>query len=184
MDILSPSSNMASDLSKADSLEVRTGLFRQITGQYAAGLRRTCRGYERDEARQDELMQEIWLALWTSLPTFEGRSSLKTWVYRVAHNKAVSHVSREVRIPETTPVEIDTLAQHLQDPETQLDRQRARKILAELIRRLPPVDRQLILMHLEGFSGKEIAEVIGLSPSNVTTRLSRIRNTLGRRENP
>ena len=157
-------------------------VFERVTAQHGAALRRTCRGYERDPNRQEELLQEIWLALWTALPAYEGRSSVRTFVYRVAHNTAVKHIHREARAPRSSEIDIETLAQHLASAEAQLDRRRARQILAESIRALPDLDRQLVLLHLEGLTGRDIAEVTGLSPSNVTTRLSRIRTALARKE--
>ena len=156
--------------------------FERLTARYGGSLRRTCRGYERDPQRQDELLQEIWLALWTALPRFEGRSSLKTWVYRVAHNTAVKHIHRQVRTPQSAEMDVEALGHQLQAIEARLDRRRARQMLADLIRQLPAADRQLMLLYLEGLSSRDMAEITGMSPSNVTTRLSRIRTALGQKE--
>lgn len=167
---------------EAGSPSVWRGVFQRIVAQYSGSLRRTCRGYEREAERQEELLQEVWLALWTALPRFEGRSSLRTWVYRVAHNTAVKHIHRQVRTPQGAEIDVETLGQQLQNVEARLDRHRARQMLADLIRKLPAADRQLMLLYLEGLTGAEIAEITGFSPSNVTTRLSRIRTALGRKE--
>ena len=163
------------------SAEAWEAVFAGITRQYGASLERTCRGYERDPALRAELLQEIWLGLWRALPRFQGRSSLRTWVYRVAHNLAVSHVARHARIPASEALDIDGLAAQLATVEVDLDRRRARARLAALIQQLRPADRQLMLLYLEGLSHREIAEITGLSPSNVTTRTARIRGALSRR---
>lgn len=167
---------------EANSASAWRAVFQRIAVQYGGSLKRTCRGYERDPSRQEELLQEIWLALWTALPRFEGRSSLRTWVYRIAHNTAVKHIHREVRAPKGSEIDVETLGQQLHEMESRLDRRRARQMLADLIRQLPPSDRQLMLLYLEGLSSADMADITGMSPSNVTTRLSRIRVALGRKE--
>ena len=181
MSTLTHDIDLASARESNDPAEWRA-VFERLTALYGGSLRRTCRGYERAPQRQDELLQEIWLALWTALPRFEGRSSLKTWVYRVTHNTAVKHIHRQVRTPQSAEIDVEALGQQLQAIEARLDRRRARQMLADLIRQLPAADRQLMLLYLEGLSSRDMAEITGMSPSNVTTRLSRIRTALGQKE--
>jgi len=156
-------------------------VFVGLTRQYGASLERTCRGYERDEELRVELVQEVWLGLWRGLRGFRGNSSLRTWVFRVCHNLAVTHIARRVRDPNQADLDIDGLADRLESVEGALDRRRSRRVLADLIRELKPPDRQLMLLYLEGLSHREIAEITGLSPSNVTTRTARIKVALGRK---
>jgi len=73
------------------------GLFDSIVAQYAAPMARLARAHESDAALQQDLLQEIYLALWRSLPAFRNRCSLRTWIYRVAHNVAATHVLRAKR---------------------------------------------------------------------------------------
>jgi RNA polymerase sigma-70 factor (ECF subfamily) len=75
----------------------RDALFERITAEYAAPMARLARAHEADPSLRQDLLQEIHLALWRSLPAFAGRCSLRTWVYRVAHNVAVTHVVRRRR---------------------------------------------------------------------------------------
>jgi RNA polymerase sigma-70 factor, ECF subfamily len=163
------------------SAELWEAVFVRLTRQYGSTLERTCRGYERDQELRGELMQEIWLGLWRGLPRFQGKSSLRTWVYRVSHNLAVSHLARRSRLQEQPRLDIETLALRLGSAEHDLDRRRARRLLADLIQQLRPDDRQLILLYLEGLSYREISEITGLSTSNVTTRTARVRAALGRK---
>ena len=104
------------------------------------------------------------------------------YMYRVAHNTAVKHIHRQVRTPQSAEIDVEALGQQLQAIEARLDRRRARQMLADLIRQLPAADRQLMLLYLEGLSSRDMAEITGMSPSNVTTRLSRIRTALGQKE--
>src|SRR6185436_20494964 len=72
-------------------------LYREATQQYGATLQRLARAYELDADKRRDLLQDIHLALWLSLEKYEARCSLRTWVYRVAHNTATSHVIRQQR---------------------------------------------------------------------------------------
>ena len=119
MSTLTHDIDLASARESNDPAEWRA-VFERLTALYGGSLRRTCRGYERDPQRQDELLQEIWLALWTALPRFEGRSSLKTWVYRVTHNTAVKHIHRQVRTPPSAEIDVEALGQQLQAIEARL----------------------------------------------------------------
>jgi RNA polymerase sigma-70 factor (ECF subfamily) len=158
-------------------------LYEHIATEFAAPMARLARAHEADPSLRQDLLQEIHVALWRSLPAFGGRCSLRTWVYRVAHNVAATHVQRRTRqrvespaTPEELELEVDG-----SDIGADIDEQRALARLTGLIWRLDPLDRQLMLLHLEGLPADELAEVTGLSPSNVHTRLHRIRQLLARR---
>jgi RNA polymerase sigma-70 factor (ECF subfamily) len=154
-------------------------LYEQAGAAHGAMIRRLARGYEADAERARDLLQEVHLELWRSMPLFDGRCALRTWVYRVAHNVAASHIVRRRRIAsrlvdlealDTEPVPVDWKAQ--------ADRHHAAQQLLGLIHRLRPADRQIILLYLEGETASAIAEVTGLSPSNVATKIHRIKKLL------
>src|SRR3954464_10835426 len=86
---------LASPLDPSDA--GRDALFERIAAEYAAPMARLARAHEADPSLQQDLLQEIHLALWRSLPSFGGRCSMRTWVYRVAHNVGASHVLRRRR---------------------------------------------------------------------------------------
>jgi RNA polymerase sigma factor (sigma-70 family) len=101
---------------------------------------------------QQDLLQEIHIALWRSLAAFGERCSLRTWVYRVAHNVAATHVLRNRRRQAhrlTTLDEIDP-AGVTPDVDAELDAGRALQKINALIQALKPLDRQVIILHLEG----------------------------------
>jgi RNA polymerase sigma-70 factor (ECF subfamily) len=158
-------------------------LFERIAAEYSAPMARLARAHEVDASLQQDLLQEIHLALWRSLPAFAGRCSLRTWVYRVAHNVAATHLLRQKRQRLENLSTLDELVLEADAPEAAaaIDEQRTLEKLTGLIRRLKPVDRQLIVLHLEGLAADEIAEVAGLSVANVHTKLHRIRELLAKR---
>jgi RNA polymerase sigma-70 factor (ECF subfamily) len=142
-------------------------------------IRRLGRGYEADPGRRRDLLQDIHLELWQSLELFDGRCALRTWVYRIAHNVAASHIVRQRRIAARL-VDLEALDHEPAgfDGETQADHQHAAQKLLGLIHQLRPSDRQIILLYLEGETAAEIAEVTGLSSSNIATKIHRIKKLL------
>ena len=156
-------------------------LYAEATAQYAAALERLARAYERDADRRLDLLQEIHLALWRSFASFDGRCSLRTWVYRVAHNVAASQVSRRRRRAPTL-VGLDELESRPDaiDHEQRLHDRLALDRVMTLIHSLVPLDRQVILLYLEGVDAASIAEITGLTSSNVATKVHRLKKILAR----
>lgn len=156
-------------------------LYREAANSYGVALERLARGYEMDPDRRRDLLQEIHLALWQSFARFDGRCSLRTWVYRVAHNVAASHVIRNQRMNSKT-IALETLETPApaDDHERAMDQQHALDKLLRLIQQLKPLDRQVILSYLEEMDAATIAEITGLSPGNVATKIHRIKNILAR----
>jgi len=161
----------------------REDLYEEAVRTHGPALDRLSRAYEADPEARRDLLQEIHLGLWRSLESFDARCSLRTWIYRVAHNIASSHVDADRRTKARQLVSIDEvdLADNRVDIASGADRRIALERLTALIRKLKPLDRQLILLFLEGVGGDEIAEVTGLSPGNVATKIHRIKNVLIRR---
>ncbi|MBI3475358.1 MAG: sigma-70 family RNA polymerase sigma factor [Acidobacteria bacterium] len=159
------------------------GLYEDVASQYGAALERLARAYEADPELRRDLLQEIHIALWRSFHGFDGRCSLRTWAYRVAHNAATSHVIRQRRTRSKALLGLDEL-ENLPDPnagEQSVDRGQALGHLLNLIQRLKPLDRQVILSYLEGLDSASIGEITGLSAGNVATKIHRIKGILARR---
>jgi RNA polymerase sigma-70 factor (ECF subfamily) len=155
-------------------------LYKEAIGAFGPALERLARGYEADAEMRRDLLQEIHIALWRSFSGFDGRCSLRTWVYRVAHNRAVSYVRTSRFRNErsiVTDSEIEAPASH-EDRELELDRAQAQERLLSLIRQLPPLNRQIICLHLEGMDAASIAEIVGLSASHVHTKVHRLKEAL------
>lgn len=158
-------------------------MYHEVAAGHGAALERLARGYEADPERRRDLLQEIHLALWQSFAGFDGRCSVRTWVYRVAHNVATSHVIRDHRMYSRTLVGLDALETLPtgEDRERAVDQRNALEKLLKLIQMLQPLDRQVILSYLEGLDAASIAEITGISPGNVATKIHRIKGILTRR---
>ena len=157
-------------------------LYAEAVAIYGAAMERLARAYERDSDRCLDLLQEIHVALWRSFASFDQRCSLRTWVYRVAHNVAISEISRR---RDRTPVlvgleEIESLPDAI-DYERTLDDRLALDRIMSLIHRLDPLDRQVILLYLEGLDAASTAEITGFSSRNIATKIHRIKRLLARR---
>ncbi len=155
-------------------------LFQELLDHHGAALRRLCGGYERDEAARHDLEQEILLNLWRALPRYRGDASLRTWMYRVAHNVASRHIHRAVRTPKTSADErrAERQVSSAPSPDEAVAQADARARLRTCINELRPLDRQIILLFLEDVSQGEIGEITGLSQANVSTRVHRIKGEL------
>ena len=157
----------------------RDELYRTASREYGRALDRLARGYEANPEKRHDLRQNIHFQLWRSLDLFDGRCSLKTWTFRVAHNVAVSHVNRERRINEPL-VSLEQVEETApaDDSEPNIDRQRALQQLSAFIRQLKPLDRQIIISYLEEMDIATTAEITGLSPANLRMKVHRIKKIL------
>ena len=163
--------------SGVESVEAR---FDRLLGEHGPALSRLAFGYEKREAVRQELIQEIALALWQALPRFRGDCSERTFVFRIAHNRGLTHAVR--RKPGDEP--LDELPESLHppdprpDPGEEAEQTRRRDRLRAAIRRLPLLHREPIMLLLEDCPVAEIAEILGISENNVAVRLTRARKAL------
>ena len=164
---------------KADHRAAYEGLLKR----YVAPLRRLAWSYVHDPAGRDDLFQDIAMALWMALPRFRGDSSERTWLYRVAHNTAISFAaSRRRRDSLEQPggeLEREPVAAARQEGDA-IERQR-RERLWVAVQELPVTERHIVVLHLEGLSAAEIEAITGVSAGAVATRLTRIRQKLAAR---
>ena len=161
--------------------------YREAIAIFGHALDRLACAYEADPDTRRDLMQDIHLALWRSFANFDGGCSLRTWVYRVAHNAAASHVIRQRRMKKRKFVTLDEL-ENLPDraqesADIAADRGKTLERLSLLIHRLDPLDRQVIVSYLEGMQADVISEITGISAGNIPMKIHRIKNILGRRFN-
>ena len=153
----------------------RETLYAEAMGELSPALARVAAGYEADRELRRDLLQDMHTALWRSLENFDGRCSLKTWTWRVAHNVGATHLgTRRRRFVELEEVSVES------DVEAKIDRARALNRLTQLVHALKAGDRQLVLLYLEGLEATAISEVTGLTPSNVATKIHRIKAALAR----
>ncbi|MBS0334701.1 MAG: sigma-70 family RNA polymerase sigma factor [Proteobacteria bacterium] len=151
--------------------------------EFGAAIERLARGYEANPEARRDLVQDVHLALWRSLAGFDGRCSLRTWVYRVAHNTAVSHVQRSRRWRGEQGATLEELERlpDTDDPEAAAGERQALARLMTLIQALGPPDRQVALLYLEDLDAAAIGEITGLSAGAVAVRIHRLKALLARR---
>ena len=156
--------------------------YREAAAQFGSALERLARGYEADAELQRDLVQEIHTALWRSFAYFEEQCSVRSWVYRIAHNVAVTHIQRSRRARgggfETLET-IDDLASP-DNPETETGEAQLVSRLLATVHRLAPADRQVMLLYLEDLTATEIGEVTGLSATAVSSRIHRLKALLAK----
>ncbi len=158
-------------------------LFCEAIEQFGGALARMARGYEANPDARRDLEQELQVALWQSFERFDGRCSLSTWVWRVAHNRAVSFVVSQKRHRQRGWSSIEELeishdaASTIDDAD---ERDAMARILA-IIDCLDPPDRQIMLLYLEGVTGADIAEITGVTSDAVATKIHRFKAMLTRR---
>jgi RNA polymerase sigma factor (sigma-70 family) len=161
-----------------DTLEKQ---FERILGEHGPAISRLAYSYEPVASIRDELVQEIALAIWKALPHFRGECSARTFVYRIAHNRGLTHVWRRRR-PQHQPLEeieeSDEPVDPRPDPEEQAAQTDQQARLMAAIQLLPVTHRQMIVLMLEGVSHAEMAEVLGITENNVAVRLNRARKAL------
>jgi RNA polymerase sigma factor (sigma-70 family) len=165
--------------------------FDQVIKEYGRLLTRVAASYEANESLRQELHQDICMAVWQALQGFKGEASLKTYLLRIAHNRCVTHVSKEVNKVGTEPYcEILSeqtnpqqrkpgTAKHT-EPEYCVIQNDSLEKLMRAIRQLKLPARQVITLSLEGLSYNEVADVIGLTVTNVGVIIARTKKELKR----
>lgn len=131
--------------------------------------------YAANRGDKEDLAQEIILQAWKAYPGFKGQSAISTWLYRISLNTAINYKRKQNRSPQLIyPEEL------LYHPGEQLTDayNEEHKLLQQMIAGLPPLDKALILLYLEDKSYHEMAEITGISVSNVGTKLGRIKDKM------
>lgn len=154
-------------------------LYLRAAAEYGPALARLARAFEVNSSQRLDLLQDIHFALWRSFSGYAGQCSLRTWVYRVAHNVGISQRVRRRRVGLAS---LETLAdaQTCGSPEDDVHMVQALGRLQRLIRALKPPDDQVMLLYLEDMDAQSIGEITGLSACAVATRIHRIKALLAR----
>ena len=147
---------------------------------YIPALLRLAGSYTRNRQEREDLFQEIAVALWKALPHFRGDSSERTFVYRIAHNTAIRFVTSQNRRTawERAALEDEAEPASSDNPERDAIRNQQWQTLWRAVQELPVIDRQVVMLRLEGLSVAETAEVTGFTEGMVAMRFSRARRRL------
>ena len=145
-----------------------TDRFERLVAEHSAIIFKICYTHCNTPSDREDLAQDIAVQLWRSFGSFDGRSSFATWMYRVALNVAISFRRREGR-----RVQIVGLpdAQLLNVPATGTEPPEPVRRIYDFIEQLSALDRAVMLLYLDGFRAAEISEIVGLSETNVTTKI-------------
>ena len=155
-------------------MEMRKGEreFEEAIETHRRLLEGVCRLYARDPDDREDLAGEIVLQLWRAYPRFDPQMRFSTWMARVALNVAISHVRRETRRVRGVGEDERMLEVAADAPSEEA------RALYGMVAALDPLNRALMLLHLEGHTHAEVGEVLGLSATNVATKIGRIKETM------
>ena len=153
--------------------------FEQLMEQHRGILYKVARTYCQNETDRPDLLQEMLIQLWLSFHKYDDRYKFTTWMYRVALNVAISNF-RKSKSNKHDAISLDGDAVQIAAHDTSgLESQHL--LLQQFISELKALDRALMLLYLDERPYKEIAEIIGISESNVSTKVSRIKENLKRK---
>ncbi len=156
--------------------------YARVAAEFGESLGRMAAAYEFDRAQQQDLLQEMHLALWRSFPGFRNQCSLRTWVYRVTHNTASSYIRGQKRSRRSKLMSLEELEDLPGESDTErvLDETAVLEKLRAIIHRLKPIDRDVMLLYLEGMDAATIGDVTGLASANVAQKIHRTKKVLQR----
>jgi RNA polymerase sigma-70 factor (ECF subfamily) len=140
-------------------------------------LYKVTRAYGRSAADRDDLAQESIVQLWRAYPRYDRRFKFSTWMYRITLNVAISWQRRERTQMRHRASEGEEILENVAVLDATLDREDVALLYAS-IERFDEIDRALLLLYLDGHSHAEIADVLGMTPTNVGTRIGRLREHL------
>lgn len=139
-------------------------------------LHKLCRVYSNDQIEYEELFQDMLIQIWRALPNFRGDSKISTWIYRVCINTALGYRTRATKTSKLLIPLDETLPAAFSfdggEPDERSDR------LYRAVRELKPVDRAIVSLYLDEKSYEETAQILGISKTNVATRLMRLKKQL------
>ncbi len=148
--------------------------------EHGSSVMKVARAYTVTSDECQDLAQEILLQAWTSLPKFEGRASPATWFYRVALHTAMNWQRKDKRrrSRQQPLLEVQALASGGSQSVEQIQQRETVEQLYKAIHELPKTDAALVLLYLDELSYREMAEVLGISESNVGVKLNRAKKAL------
>ena len=153
------------------------GTFIKLIQENKRIIFKICNSYCQKRAERNDLAQEIVYQLWKSFDDFKPDLKFTTWMYRIALNVAISFYRKEKKFGTTISIE-ETLLEYTDDNETSLEIEANFNLMHQFITELKEIDKSIIIIYLDDKSYKEIAEIIGITETNVSTRINRIKETL------
>jgi RNA polymerase sigma-70 factor (ECF subfamily) len=163
------SRNQATNGIKGSSLELHKRNFIRIVESNQGLIRSLCNAYFTSNDDREDVFQDIVLQLWKSFETFRGESQVSTWIYRVSLNTILTKVRNDKNKIATESISCSelTFSNAMADDNAEL--------LKIVLQSLKELDKAIVILYLEGYKNKEIAQILNLTATNVSTRLNRIK---------
>src|SRR3954451_4876902 len=155
----------------------REAIFRRWLNTHLGLMCKVVRAFTATQQDQEDLLQQVLLQLWTSLPAFRGEAKESTWIYRVSFNTALvwRRDEKRRRVKHEAFLELNIPPPAASYPHEKSQDDEMVEMLYAAVRQLPRLDASLALMHLDGLSYREMSEVLGISENHVGVKLNRIR---------
>lgn len=151
--------------------------FTQMIKEQKNTIYTVCLMFSKDSNEVNDLFQEVLINLWNGFKSFEGKSKIETWVWKVSFNTCISQERKKKR---TSPIPLTMGMDLFNDSDNDTKQV---KMLYDRIHRLKPFDRAIVLLWLEGMPYEEIAAIVGITVKNVSVRLYRIKEELKQMSN-
>ncbi|HEY4196515.1 MAG TPA: sigma-70 family RNA polymerase sigma factor, partial [Mucilaginibacter sp.] len=145
--------------------------FLQLIEQHKGVIYKVSRSYGKNEEDREDLFQEIVIQLWGAFDRYNDQYKLSTWMYRIALNVAISFYRKERRRTESESPLTESMTEIADDTGEELNENI--RVLQQFISELRELDKALMILYLESKSYKEIADILGITETNVATRISR-----------
>ncbi|MBY0433610.1 MAG: sigma-70 family RNA polymerase sigma factor [Cyclobacteriaceae bacterium] len=153
-------------------MELQKQNFIRIIDANRGIIKSLCKAYYSSAEDQKDAFQDIGLQLWKSVDTFRGESEIRTWIYKVSLNTLLTKVRNEKRKIATEAIGASELSVSTAMADSDVE------LLHMVIQSLKDLDKAIVILYLEGYKNKEIARMLSLTPTNVSTRLNRVRAEL------
>jgi RNA polymerase sigma factor (sigma-70 family) len=155
----------------------KTDLFLSVIEANKGIIYKVANSYFKDKEDREDLVQEIIIKLWKAFDSYDEQFKFSTWIYRIALNTAISYYRKE-KIKENNSLPFSESLLYIADNEDSLQNEEKISFLNQFISELKELDKALMILYLEEKSHREIAEIIGISESNVATKIGRIKSIL------
>jgi len=151
-------------------------LFQEIIEQHKGILFKVARAYCQNEDDRQDLIQEMMIQIWQSIHKYNNQFKMSTWLYRISLNIAISFYRKNSTRTNKFTILNEQMAQMPVEDKTEKEQQL--NLLEQFIGELKEIDKALMLLYLEDKSHTEIAEILGMSATNVGTKIGRIKDKL------
>ena len=159
-------------------MEISKAYFLEILKDHERILFKVSNAYCGDPEDRKDIIQEIIIQLWKSRNNYNPEYKLSTWIYRIALNVAISHYRKAHKRKETAVSINENIINISEDKADHMSDEANLKLLQKFIDELDKLNKALILLYLEDYSYREIAEMLGISETNVATKISRLKKRL------